>query len=181
MARGAPNREPNVDDLRDERIDKVGLWRHLRDRFRLEWDGIHGGAHWARVGHHGRRMARANGASEHVVTLFACLHDAERFDEYRDAEHGARAAALAETLRGEFFDATIEEMDLLRRACEGHSHGGLLGPLTVQTCWDADRLDLGRVGIRPRAESLCTVQARAPATIEAAWARSRRWLLRPRG
>lgn len=150
-----------MDDLREERIDHVGLWRHLRDRFRLDWHGIHGGAHWARVGYHGRWMARANGASLHVVTLFACLHDAERWDEYRDADHGARAAALAETLVGTYFDATQDEMDLLRRACEGHSHGGLMGPVTVQTCWDADRLDLGRVGVRPDPERLGSPAARA--------------------
>jgi uncharacterized protein len=40
--------------------------------------------------------------------------------------------------------------------------------VTVLTCWDADRLDLGRVGIRPAPRLLCTSAARDPATI--AWA-----------
>ena len=44
--------------------------------------------------------------------------------------------------------------------------------ITVQTCWDADRLDLGRVGIRPDPRRLCTAAARNPRMIEAAFARS---------
>ena len=44
--------------------------------------------------------------------------------------------------------------------------------MTVQTCWDADRLDLGRVGIRPLAERLCTDVARDPVLIEWAYQRS---------
>jgi uncharacterized protein len=34
------------------------------------------------------------------------------------------------------------------------------GDVTVLTCWDADRLDLGRVGIRPDPTYLCTAAAR---------------------
>ena len=40
-------------------------------------------------------------------------------------------------------------MRLLRTACRYHSDGKLHPNLTVQTCWDADRLDLGRVDIEP--------------------------------
>jgi uncharacterized protein len=32
--------------------------------------------------------------------------------------------------------------------------------VTVQTCWDADRLDLVRIDIQPEAERLCTDAAR---------------------
>ncbi len=39
------------------------------------------------------------------------------------------------------------------------------GDITVQTCWDADRLDLGRVGITPNPRWLCTACAKDPATI----------------
>ena len=28
--------------------------------------------------------------------------------------------------------------------------------IAVQTCWDSDRLDMGRVGTMPKAEYLCT-------------------------
>jgi len=42
----------------------------------------------------------------------------------------------------------------------------------VQTCWDSDRLDLGRVGIQPRPERLCTAAAQDPGTIRWAYERS---------
>lgn len=29
------------------------LIQHLRAQFRLDWHGIHGASHWARVKHHG--------------------------------------------------------------------------------------------------------------------------------
>jgi len=44
--------------------------------------------------------------------------------------------------------------------------------VTVQTGWDADRLDLGRVGIVPRPDKLCTAQARDPVLLERAYRRS---------
>ena len=43
----------------------------------------------------------------------------------------------------------------------------------VQCCWDADRLDLGRVGIRACPDRLCTAAGRTPKIIEWAWLRSR--------
>jgi uncharacterized protein len=42
---------------------------------------------------------------------------------------------------------------------------------TIQTCWDADRLDLGRVGIVPDPSRLCTAAAKEPAI--RAWAYQR--------
>ena len=33
--------------------------------------------------------------------------------------------------------------------------------ITIQTCWDSDRLDLGRVGVMPHPSRLCTVPAKA--------------------
>jgi len=43
--------------------------------------------------------------------------------------------------------------------------------VTVQTCWDADRPDLYRVGIKPNPDLLCTEIARQPGIIE--WAVNR--------
>lgn len=37
-------------------------------------------------------LADRTGASRRVVSLFAFLHDSCRWDDYRDAGHGARAA-----------------------------------------------------------------------------------------
>jgi uncharacterized protein len=47
--------------------------------------------------------------------------------------------------------------------------------VTVRTCWDADRLDLGRVGVTPDPILLCTDVARRPETIR--WADGRATML----
>ena len=57
-------------------------------------------------------------------------------------------------------------------ACKYHSDGFVKGDITVQTCWDSDRLDLGRVGIKPLADKLCTKAAKKNEVIEAAYRRS---------
>jgi uncharacterized protein len=41
--------------------------RIVRERFRLEWRGIHGVAHWARVRLNGLTMAQVNGARHDVA------------------------------------------------------------------------------------------------------------------
>jgi hypothetical protein len=46
------------------------------------------------------------------------------------------------------------------------------GPVTLLACWDADRLDLVRVGIRPQTHLLCTEAARNNRILEWAYGRS---------
>ena len=41
-----------------------------------------------------------------------------------------------------------------------HTDVHTTGDATLLACWDADRLDLGRVGITPRPDLLCTDAAR---------------------
>jgi uncharacterized protein len=53
-----------------------------------------------------------------------------------------------------------------------HSDGHVEGEPALRACWDADRLDLGRVGIRPDPAYLCTNPARDPGTIAAALRRT---------
>lgn len=158
------------------RIDKRGLVRHLREIFPLDWDGFHGAPHWSRVRVNGLAIANLNGANTHVVELFALLHDSGRLNEHRDPQHGARGAANARLFRGRFFEVTDSEMRLLEQACFQHSDGHLEADVTVQTCWDADRLDLARVGIAPRPSLLCTPEARQAHILQGAIDRSMRWL-----
>ena len=160
--------------MRTDRIDRSALLRHLRVHFQLDWHGLHGVAHWARVRVNGLMLARETGANAHVVELFAFLHDADRRSEGDDEGHGRRGARLARSLRGEFFDMTSEESELFDLACRNHSEGGLRGDPTVLTCWDADRLDLGRVGVLPLARYLCTNAARQQHVIDTAYRRSLR-------
>ena len=152
------------------------LLRHLRERFAIDWHGYHGAAHWARVRLNGLALAGPTGANAHVVELSSFFHDACRVNEGRDAGHGQRGGELARALRGTYFEASDEEMELLVLACDGHSGGGIDADITVQDCWDADRLDLARVGTMPKAKYLCTEQARQQQVIDQAVQRSREWL-----
>lgn len=117
------------------------------------------------------RLAKETGAQVDVVGLFAVFHDARRINEHHDPGHGRRGAELAETLRGELFDLSDDDFDLLYEACAGHTDERTHLDVTVQTCWDADRLDLGRVGIEPHADYLCTAVAKRKTTIR--WADGR--------
>ena len=156
-------------------VDRRGLLAHLRAQFRIDWYGHHGIPHWARVRANGLMLAHETGASRHVVELFAFFHDARRLNEYQDDGHGSRGAVLARQLKGRFFDATDAEMDLLQYACRYHSDGQNTGDMTVLTCWDADRLDLGRVGITPNPLYLCTDAAKRPGNLQRAHARAVAW------
>ncbi len=148
------------------------LIAQIRGQYSLNWHGIHGVAHWARVRHIGLKLAEKTGASLRVVELFAFLHDARRWDDGYDPGHGQRAADFARTLRGTAFQLSDEEFDLLTYACTHHTFGHTEGDITVMTCWDADRLDLGRVGIVPDPHKLCTPAARDSRMIHWAYERS---------
>ena len=145
---------------------------YLVDNYALGHDGFHGMDHWLRVLHNGREVAEATGANPKVVELFAVLHDSKRENEDHDPDHGRRAAEFARSLRGLWFDISDYELDLLCEACFYHSDGLTAADLTVQACWDADRLDLGRVGIRPDPRYLCTGYAMQAEVVLAAYDRS---------
>lgn len=138
------------------------LVRLALGRFALQRHGDHGPSHWARVRKHGVHLAGIYGVSPVVPSLFALFHDCCRVEEYDDRYHGQRAAAFIEDLvrEGRLAGLSSKDVDLLQQACAGHSEGFTEGPRVVQICWDADRLDLGRVGYRPDARRLCTDAAK---------------------
>jgi uncharacterized protein len=144
----------------------------LRRQFALDWHGVHGIRHWERVRENGLRLAALTGANARVVELFAWLHDCRRLDEWEDPGHGERAAGYLRGLRGRVLEVSDAELELLAHACRHHSDGLMEGDVTVRTCWDADRLDLGRVGIRPDPAYLCTDAAREPGLLAWAYRRS---------
>lgn len=125
------------------------LLKHIRDQFKIDWHGIHGANHWARVLHHGHKIAKARDGDILVVELFAFLHDSCRLDDYRDPLHGERGAEFVYGVNGQFFHLDSKQLDNLCFAIRHHSGGDVSTDPTIQSCWDADRLDLGRVGIIP--------------------------------
>ncbi len=129
---------------------------------------IHGQSHWRRVAAAGLALLpETPGADPALVFMFALFHDSMRFNDSFDPMHGPRAAVLARELRGGAFDLGNEEMDLLAFACEEHTNGGLSEEPTVGVCWDADRLNLWRVGFEPDPRFLSTEAARSKERI--AW------------
>jgi uncharacterized protein len=149
----------------------IPLLNAILAQYQLPWNGVHGIAHWARVLENGRRLAAANGAKLEVVELFAVLHDSKRRNEGVDFIHGPQGARYAAGLNGSLFHLSDPDMALLYKACAEHTNGGTRADVTVQTCWDSDRLDLGRAGITPRPSRLCTPAARDSQMI--AWADER--------
>ncbi|MDP9481551.1 MAG: hypothetical protein M3R38_38795 [Actinomycetota bacterium] len=131
---------------------------------------IHGVRHWRRVAHNGLALlAETPEADGLLVFLFSLFHDAMRLNDHRDPDHGARAAALARELRGDLYRLDDARMDLLGFALAEHDRGLTSDDATVGACWDADRLNLWRVGIEPRPDRLSTREAKRPGRI--LWAR----------
>jgi uncharacterized protein len=137
-------------------------------QYSLSPEGIHGLPHWARVLENGVRLAQQTGARIAVVELFAIFHDARRMNDGWDREHGYRGAELAAQFRRTHLHLLASDFDLLYQACRDHTNGSTAADITVQTCWDADRLDLGRVRIDLDRKYLCTEAARNSAFM--AWA-----------
>lgn len=144
---------PEVSQL----IDSAFLWDHLSERFRLGPNSVHGPGHWRRVEQNGLRLAgRTAGADITVVRLFAVFHDAERINEHTDPQHGLRAAELMQRMHGRGFTLNTEQLATLFDACARHEEGEISDDPTIGCCWDADRLDLPRVGIEPHRDFMST-------------------------
>jgi len=145
----------------------------VMSEYTLDADGIHGPEHWARVRVNGLALAeRTPGADAELVELFALLHDAARRDDGRDTGHGERAAALVRRLiADDRLSLSAARAELLAEACAGHEHGLVSRDPTVGCCWDADRLELSRLGRRPIATLLSTAAAADAALQAEAWER----------
>lgn len=159
----------NVDHIHE--LATKSLLKKVLKTYRLPIFGIHGVSHWARVLENGMRLATVTGANINVVILFAIFHDSKRQNEANDKGHGRRGALLASELQNNWLNISKMEFALLKEACELHTDGLTEGEVTLQTCWDSDRLDLNRVGIRTDPGQLCTQAAKDPSVIE--WAMER--------
>lgn len=109
----------------------------------------------------GLRLATVMGTNVEVAQLFAVFHDGGRVNEVEDWGYACRGADLAPELCGTLFDLPDAAFDLLYEAGAQHTDGLIAGDITVQACWDADRLDLSRVGMPPDPRRLCTDAAKA--------------------
>lgn len=124
---------------------------------RLYDSRLHGVAHWQQVELNGLLLAEETGADVEVVRLFALFHDSKRMDDGIDLEHGPRAAAFLKACHeAKLINITKEQLEKLHHACKYHTSESRSGDATIDTCYDADRLDLGRVGIAPNPDKMAT-------------------------
>jgi uncharacterized protein len=149
----------------------IDLIREVLRRSGSRFSELHGQEHWLGVAHAGLSVGRVTvGADLRVVFLFGLLHDAMRENEYDDPMHGERASMLVKELAVEgTLQMPEERKRLLMEACRLHSDGLTSLDPTIGTCWDADRLNLWRLGWPPAERLLSTAEGRSAERI--AWAR----------
>lgn len=126
--------------------------------FAMDANSIHGIKHWEEVEKNGIILATQTGADLTVIRLFAYLHDCERIDDFEDPDHGFRAAEFVKKLRENGHLNFIDEgqFAMLYTACYWHNSGSTGSGPTIGSCFDADRLELTRVGITPLPELMST-------------------------
>lgn len=118
--------------------------------------GVHGIDHWDRVYENGQNLITTE-VKPLVVGLFAYLHDSCRINDGEDLGHGERAVDFISSLRDTLLkDVSDEDIQLLKTACRLHTVTISTGDPTIDACFDADRLDLWRVGITPDPTRLAT-------------------------
>ena len=124
-------------------------------KLKLTLSDTHGVEHWDRVYGNGKRLLEP-GVDDMVVSAFAYTHDLWRNADGQDLEHGPRAAEELPQYRNKLSFLNDEEFELLREACRLHTVSDATDNPTLNVCFDADRLDIGRVGIIPDPEKMCT-------------------------
>lgn len=134
----------------------------IKSQFRLDVTCDHGIKHWDKVNQIGIYLAKETGADVEVVNHFAYLHDSKRQDELLDSAHGDRSAVFVQELYKQgMIDLDKNQFEKLVLACRDHNKPSAKSEdITIQTCWDADRLDLWRVGIQPNPKYLFTSVAK---------------------
>jgi uncharacterized protein len=147
--------------MTDSKINFKKLWKIVLSNPKRIHSYVHGPEHWARVERNGLYICRTNGADEEVVRLFALFHDSMRLSDDRDPEHGLRGAEYAKSLLNKEYELSTERFELLYYACQYHNQSRIQPEnKTIETCWDADRLDLRRVYIKPSEQFLYSEEAK---------------------
>lgn len=149
----------------EDTIDFAKLQEAVYEQRSFDDASVHGVSHWKQVEYNALLLAKMNGADVTVVRLFAIFHDSRRVDDGYDEEHGPRGAELAKEWRGKYYELDDERFEMLYRACKEHTTTRSTGNVTIDTCFDADRLDLPRVLILPDPDRLATNAGKKIATL----------------
>lgn len=123
----------------------------------------HGLDHWFRVWKTGLLLGRDDlSVDMEVVAMFALFHDSMRLNDGDDKAHSTRGYRLWERYKQMSPDIeaifTHRQEELLFEACVEHNSGFRTTNPTIAVCWDADRLDLHRLGIWPDPRFMSTAE-----------------------
>ncbi len=130
----------------------------------------YGDRHWRATALTGLHLTELTpGADAEGVVMFACLFDVMREGDGPDRAHAARAADLflelvAEGLDG--FPPDSPRSEAMEYAIRFHEAGLITDDVVVGVCWDADRLQAFRLGVRPKLHSLSTRAAKDPSSMQ---------------
>jgi uncharacterized protein len=136
------------------------LWAQVVSDFPLGIGTLHGPSHWVRVERNGLYLADKMGLHGKLVSYFALFHDCQRINESVDDGHGRRGAEYIDGVIDQITDLSADELELLKQACAGHTDQHQTDEPFFAVCWDADRLDLGRVGSELKLKYFNTQPAR---------------------
>lgn len=140
---------------------------------------LHGEVHWKCVAMTGLYLARKQPEirfDPNFLLVFACLHDIMRLNDSNpgdpdDSAHGARASELWRRMvvhpGVQGYDPYALDTMEMAYALSGHVGTPVSDSdnPNVGLCWDADRLTLWRVGIRPDRQYLSTEAAKTVESI----------------
>ena len=92
-----------------------------------------------------------------VVQWFAYLHDCMAKSGKYDPNHGEKAAIYIDEIRNDYLQDLSEiQIEKLKKACTLHSTTLATGDITIDVCFDADRLDSPKFGRVTDPEKMAT-------------------------
>jgi len=138
-------------------MDLIKIKNIAIQEFKHDINSLHGIQHWNEVYENGLILGKQQFVDLPVVIAFAFLHDCKRTSDAPCVAHGPEAAQFIETLTPSDLELNPTQHQVLIQACKGHTLGTITDHPTIGACWDADRLDLLRIGITPH-ESLMSTE-----------------------
>lgn len=171
MMRANKEKEIATIQISNEFIDELRQFTYIDSR-------LHGPAHWVRVHRFGTMLANSLNLSERearCVEVFSFTHDLARIDDGGGNQHAIDGAIHAFKVMDAIFpDLDEAQQQLISAAIRYHSDGLRADEAyyrgfieinewsedvlinTVGCCFDADRLDLLRLGVEPHERYMST-------------------------
>ncbi|MEA5082074.1 MAG: HD domain-containing protein [Dysgonamonadaceae bacterium] len=118
---------------------------------------IHGYSHFLRVFRNIVLLGNHYKFERSSIELFAYYHDILRLNDGDDPQHGKRGAELFKNgIAPKYYNMQNDIVDKVCFACENHTTLLRSGDSLIDICFDADRLDLMRVGVKPDPKKMAT-------------------------